>query len=218
MSNLNGSMVLYLHSKNTKTILDSVNEKKLLKPLEYGIGAELPPHLSPFVDDKEEGYVPERREQLLKLASNAEVIGDEKEQEDEDEEEIVKETTTGTKRKPVTFEDEDPNVPRELETEFQVPKFEEENPNAALEEDYRRGLEAELKGEEYSSEKVPLKKQKTTAQALEAKKKLASVVLSQKKNKFYERLVAKETKKEEKQAKLVAKRKQTKRSKLSEDH
>jgi pescadillo protein len=31
----------------------------------YGPGKSLPPHLSPFVNDEQEGYVPERKQQVL---------------------------------------------------------------------------------------------------------------------------------------------------------
>jgi hypothetical protein len=60
----------------TATVLtfeDSVNEKLLLDPSPYAPGQELPAHLSPFVNDQEEGYVPERRAQLDQVKGNLQV-------------------------------------------------------------------------------------------------------------------------------------------------
>jgi len=47
-------------------IFDSINEKILLPISEYAPTTKCPPHLSPFVDDKQVGYVPLRREQIEK--------------------------------------------------------------------------------------------------------------------------------------------------------
>jgi len=63
-------------------VLDSANFLLRLPPSKYAVGVSLPPHLSPWVDDEEEGYKPKYREDIEKL-KNGEMI-----EEDEEEEEI----------------------------------------------------------------------------------------------------------------------------------
>lgn len=63
-------------------ILDSLNNLYLLPPGQYTPGAPPPPHLSPFVDGKQEGYMPQREKEIMHLKGE-EVIDSES---DEDEE------------------------------------------------------------------------------------------------------------------------------------
>lgn len=48
-------------------VFDCCNEQFLLPCSEYAPSAKLPAHLSPFVDDEAEGYVPKRREQINRM-------------------------------------------------------------------------------------------------------------------------------------------------------
>lgn len=45
-------------------IIDSINNGKLLDCADYVPGKTLPPHLSPFVDNKKEGFVPKRQQEI----------------------------------------------------------------------------------------------------------------------------------------------------------
>lgn len=49
----------------------SINFEYLLAPHEYAPGKELPPHLSPFVNDDQEGYVPERKKEIQAFIEEA---------------------------------------------------------------------------------------------------------------------------------------------------
>ena len=46
-------------------VFDCINAQKLLPPEDYFIGAVLPPHLSPFVEEEEGEYMPPEKQYLL---------------------------------------------------------------------------------------------------------------------------------------------------------
>ena len=52
-------------------LLDSANFSFLLPTSKYAVGAELPPHLSPWVDNEEEGYTPAYAEEIDALKNGA---------------------------------------------------------------------------------------------------------------------------------------------------
>ncbi|KAL4578349.1 hypothetical protein LXL04_014471 [Taraxacum kok-saghyz] len=52
-------------------IFDCINSRLILPTEEYMVGKTLPPHLSPFVDNEAEGYVPEYAETIKRLQAAA---------------------------------------------------------------------------------------------------------------------------------------------------
>jgi pescadillo protein len=54
-------------------VVDCANFHFLLPCSRYGIGKELPPHLSPFVNDEEEGYKPKYAEEIERLKNGEEI-------------------------------------------------------------------------------------------------------------------------------------------------
>lgn len=65
-------------------MFDCVNHHKLLPVEDYFPGVELPPHLSPFVQEEEGDYVPPERQAMLEEQKQA---GRDSEIEEEEEEE-----------------------------------------------------------------------------------------------------------------------------------
>lgn len=66
-------------------VFDCVNARLLLPVADYFPGVQLPPHLSPFVSEKEGDYIPPEKLKLLAL-QRGEHPGNTDESEEEDEE------------------------------------------------------------------------------------------------------------------------------------
>uniref|UniRef100_F6QFH2 Pescadillo homolog n=1 Tax=Equus caballus TaxID=9796 RepID=F6QFH2_HORSE len=95
-------------------VFDSVNARLLLPVADYFPGVQLPPHLSPFVSEKEGDYVPPEKLKLLAL-QRGEHPGSMNESEEEDEEEDNEEE-----------DNEDVEAGSEKEEEAQLTALEEQ--------------------------------------------------------------------------------------------
>jgi len=90
-------------------IVDSINNLFLLPTSQYRPGVPPPPHMSPFIDNEKEGYVPQRQKEIMHLKGE-EVV--ESESEDEAEEEAsVKEDSKKDDEGDEYMSDEDDQEP-----------------------------------------------------------------------------------------------------------
>ena len=106
-------------------IFDCSNFRFLLPVKKYGIGAALPPHLSPWVNNDEEGYKPAYAEEIEKL-KNGELLSDDEEMDtseprgvdsNEEDAESVDEQSIDEEEKESSEEDEDDDEEEEEEEE-----------------------------------------------------------------------------------------------------
>ncbi|XP_066510628.1 pescadillo [Hoplias malabaricus] len=99
-------------------VYDSVNAKMLLPVEDYFLGVTLPPHLSPFVEEKEGEYIPPEKLKLLSLqrGEGPEQEKDEEEDDDDEEEDGDEEDEE---------EDDDENDDEEEEAESKLKDMEE---------------------------------------------------------------------------------------------
>lgn len=78
-------------------IFDSINQRKKLNEKDYALGETLPPHLSPFVEERrrEGDYIPPEEKALLEKAHNSENLAEKTDEESEEEEDSEEEEEGG---------------------------------------------------------------------------------------------------------------------------
>lgn len=185
-------------------IWDCVNAGKLLSPSEYGPGALLPPHLSPWVKIDEKTYDP-----------TAPGVAGEEESEEEDEE-----VENGM--------DEDLESGDEEEEEIEAvglgaeaeEEEESEDEEEKTQQEYQRELEAEAAGVKLPAgdkKKKDKKKKSKQEREEEEQKEMQKIMMSRRKRKLYEKMQYSNKKKEdevenlrEKRRKLDKEKKRTK--------
>ena len=207
-------------------VWDSINDEELKPPELYAPGAQLPPHLSPFVKPTQGQYDPTKpleEQQTEAEALEAELEDAQAQQEGSDEEsgsEVENDMSVASDEEDEQeydfggFSDEDEEQSDEGSEEGDEEEDDDEEEEATLER--QRELEAELAGKAVSKGKPldPKVKAKLEAKkALERKKKQeaeelerAKGMLSKKKRKLFEQMQYSNAKKNAEDAKLRAKR------------
>ncbi|CAH0482871.1 unnamed protein product [Peronospora belbahrii] len=208
-------------------VFDSVNNGILLPLARYVPGADLPPHLSPFVDDAQEGYTPEYRKELEKLKSASQVLREvgavgvegASDSEDEDAEEMEEAYAAGLKAEVDgrTVEKEGSDSEEE-EAEEEDGKKEDEvddDDDETVEEEEDKSLSLKRKADVVTAIKKSkrVKKEEDAAEL----KELAKTMMSKKAKRLYDRMqyglgkkADKIQKLEDKRAKLEAEKEKSK--------
>lgn len=173
-------------------VYDCVNAKLLLPVEDYFIGVTLPPHLSPFVEEKEGDYVPPEKLKIMALqrgekpANEQEEDNDEEEEEDEDEEE----------------EEEDDNADEEEDDEEEAA---EEKNLKEMEDQRSQGKSLQVK---VTPGKVKVENPARLEQEEKAEEKRLAIMMMKKKEKYlYDKIMFGKKRKVREANKLAAKRK-----------
>uniref|UniRef100_A0A3B4B2B3 Pescadillo homolog n=1 Tax=Periophthalmus magnuspinnatus TaxID=409849 RepID=A0A3B4B2B3_9GOBI len=165
-------------------VYDCVNAKILLPVEDYFIGVTLPPHLSPFVEEKEGDYVPPEKLKIVAMQQGHKSVTEDEENEDEDSNEEAEE------------EEEDNDEEEEEEDE------EEEENLKKLEEQRSKGKVKVTPG------KMKVENPARLEQEEKAEEKRLAIMMMKKKEKYlYDKIMFGKKRKVREANKLAAKRK-----------
>ncbi|XP_063478800.1 pescadillo homolog isoform X5 [Symphalangus syndactylus] len=173
-------------------VFDSVNARLLLPVAEYFAGVQLPPHLSPFVTEKEGDYIPPEKLKLLAL-QRGEDPGNLNESEEEEEEDDDNEGAGDEGGENEEEEEEDAEAGSEKEEEARL---------AALEEQRMEGKPRVMAGT------LKLEDKQRLAQEEESEAKRLAIMMMKKREKYlYQKIMFGKRRKIREANKLAEKRK-----------
>eukprot|EP00011_Vannellida_sp_DIVA3-517-6-12_P013266 CAMPEP_0114626792 /NCGR_PEP_ID=MMETSP0168-20121206/11966_1 /TAXON_ID=95228 ORGANISM="Vannella sp., Strain DIVA3 517/6/12" /NCGR_SAMPLE_ID=MMETSP0168 /ASSEMBLY_ACC=CAM_ASM_000044 /LENGTH=589 /DNA_ID=CAMNT_0001838111 /DNA_START=70 /DNA_END=1835 /DNA_ORIENTATION=- len=177
-------------------VFDSVNAGLLLPVEEYGPDAKLPPHLSPFVDNEKEGYMPERAEEIAAMIAASKPAPEGAEEEESSDEEMADADDSDDD------EEEAESGPVDDETRYAQELALERQMAAAKSAELLAGLPQEPTPAERKERQKTRREKKEKAQ-----KQMAAIMIpNKKKRQLYKQIEYSKTAKAEKNQKLLEKR------------
>ncbi|KAK6184016.1 hypothetical protein SNE40_006563 [Patella caerulea] len=194
-------------------IFDCVNSQMLIPVEDYFPGVELPPHLSPFVKEKEGDYVPAERKQQIRrqqgIDSGVEeddgLMDDDDDDDDEDEEEEAVEEEDDDEEEEEEEEEEDDSDENSDDEEEETPKKSKKAVKKPVKTPKPAKKPKDMAVTPGSVEKVNLNRK--VQQQEKEEKRLAEMMIPKKKKRLYQTIVKSQTRRDTKIQQLKEKRK-----------
>jgi pescadillo protein len=173
-------------------ICDSINFNHLLNVRDYLPGSSLPPHLSPFESSQREGFLPQRKKEIMEQmgeevpeyseVSDLEIEEEDEEEEKEKAEEIIEESENESELEEDSgSEGEESKTPVEA-TYTKQQKLKRNRLNV------KKDLAYEVEEEKFDKKKEERQKKLKEKKKAQEGKELAAMQLSRKKRKIYDQL------------------------------
>ncbi|XP_021364933.1 pescadillo homolog [Mizuhopecten yessoensis] len=184
-------------------VYDCVNTKTVLPVEDYFIGAVLPPHLSPFVEEQEDDYIPPERLALLSRQDGGEDSGTESDEQNDDEEEEEEEEEEDEEEEEEDSEEENVRETRSSkQKDIKRKQLEATKSKAKKQKSDHNASTMSVEAGEMDTENID---QKLSRQMAE-ERKLAEMTIPKKRKRMYERIRTAQNKKKQEKRVLIEKR------------